>query len=158
MSVMEGSSAAQRPPIICLEVPGPKESPLPLLFTTPCMHQSAVQDYTCLSSAGCFTKLHVARVQVSEVFCCIITMQHSIYAQFGQITAQGKGRGIGSILNVGRLWVCQQVEPIIIRLSGDTPIQWVVVQCKFLQQSRKRSSVQLARLLNEAMSMLSRMQ
>ena len=39
MSIMEGSSVAQRPQIICIEVPGPKESPSPSLFTTPCICQ-----------------------------------------------------------------------------------------------------------------------
>ena len=35
---------------------------------------------------------------------------------------------LGTVLKVGRPWVCQWVEPIIIRLSRDMPIQWVVAQ------------------------------
>ena len=64
MSFMEGSSAAQRPQIICIEVPGPKESPssLALAIHHP-MHPSAVKDYTCLSSAGC--------IQLSGALICI---------------------------------------------------------------------------------------
>ena len=61
MSIMEGSSAAQRPQIICIEVPGPKESPSPLLFTTPCIRQ--LLKTTRLSSAGC--------IQLSGALICI---------------------------------------------------------------------------------------
>ena len=64
------------------------------------IHPSALQDYTCLSSAGCIqvsgALICMVQFSIASLICSksvggvVKTTEHSIYAHFGQIIVQSK--------------------------------------------------------------------